>query len=807
MNTTSSQLETISREITEFFADNSHISIRPNESNPPDRYTISYKIQGVCKEGHTDVYSCDTHVVSISLPFGFPHFPPNCLPESPTFHPDFDSSAICIGDVWDTDKSLVQLILHIAKMISGEIYSRNNAFNEEAEEWYNANSEKLPFDTLDCSEKSASQTPSLEKPVLDTIDTLGDDDFADSFSLEKDFTTPAQVDIDRLRIIAKQKRFQALSRELQTIEGSFDGRTELESQIQTAMDKAMALYQEADTLENKGEQQQALDKYLAVENLVADYPMIQEAKERVQQAFDLLGEWVNTADDSSNNIPGKQGTLAALKPDAAAKKSGTRTFFEDTKAVSKKWFFFALGAGGIALVVTLGIAYLSLGSSLERAAREYEECRRLLETNKFTAAQRKCDEALSLTTEIRVVKQNEKEELVRKINKTLSSPKLQQGLLGKTLYNGKYISKATKGNLLRFQENSKNGDIFFQDARWEEAVNSYSNALDSAKNTDIIDETQLASIREKLPRAQFNALRQAGKKAFALSEWGSATEFFDKALSLARKNPYILPREMKEVTVLFQKTQFNKLHTQGLEYSKARQWKKALESYQQALQLIADIRHPDDSDVLLKLHESIAKSKIYMAVQKGKEAFSASQWDDVIAHYEKAILLLEENSKLLNQINTQESRLKLSRMMLQAEIIKNKQDIAKNLKSENYDSVIERLEHIKKSITSSQFAQQEEFQTILQENTAQLKEMKQKIRLTQQISYLKDNFERLFLKHYPAASRSALSAPKVEFIRKIGNKFLFRMQCTETTGGRALRLQMDYLYSPANNRWSFYSEE
>jgi hypothetical protein len=196
-----------------------------------------------------------------------------------------------------------------------------------------------------------------------------------------------------------------------------------------------------------------------------------------------------------------------------------------------------------------------------------------------------------------------------------------------------------------------------------------------------------------------------------------------------------------------------------------------------------------------------------MAIEKGKQAFSASQWDDVIVHYEKAILLLEENSKLLSQINTEESRTKLSRIMLHTEIIKNKQDVVKYLKAEEFEAVIERLQRIGKKISTSQFAQQAEFQTILSESNLQLKDVKQQLRLIKQTSYLKDNFEKLFLKHYPSASRSELSAPKVTFLKHIGEKVLFRMQCTETTGGRSLRLQMDYLYSPNNDHWSFYSEE
>jgi len=102
------------------------------------------------------------------------------------------------------------------------------------------------------------------------------------------------------------------------------------------------------------------------------------------------------------------------------------------------------------------------------------------------------------------------------------------------------------------------------------------------------------------------------------------------------------------------------------------------------------------SDAISSLHENIRKNENLHDHRKGKKAFAASEWDEVVSQYEKAIILLEENSKLLSQINTEESRIKLSRIMLHAEIIKNKQNVAQSLKSEDFDSVIEKLESIKR---------------------------------------------------------------------------------------------------------------
>lgn len=795
MNKTSNQLETVFQEINEYFANIPSITVTPEKGTPPDQYTVTYQITGVCKKLDGDVYSCDNHTISISLPFGFPHFPPNCLPESFTFHPDFDSSAICIGDAWEAEKSIVKLILHIGRMISGETYSESNTFNEEAAEWYRNNSDQLPFDSTDFEEPAPASLPSVEEEsTLDSIDTLDDTDFGGSFSLEQDPPPATEIDTDRLCVIAKQKRFHTLSRELQAIDEPFNGREELEGQIQTAMDKATALFREAETLEHQGKQKEALEKYHIIDNLVSDYPKLQESKNRTQQAFDLLGDWVSNEPD----IPDS---------DTAPSQTTRRLFFEETKAVSKKWFLLALAGGSIGLVATLVFTYFSLSSSLEKAGNRFNECQNLLDANNFLGAASKCDEALALTTEVRMVRQDEKDALAGKIQTLLASPKLRQGLAGKTLLDGKYVSKSTKELLLAFKEAKKNADSFFGKELWSEAANSYTKALDIVKkSTNAIDAPLLAEIEPKLLHSQFNAAMQAGEKSLATTDWGGATEHFGKALQLAKANPNLTPEDITQLELLSNQAEFNTLRDQGHNSFNAGEWDAALSSYHRALDLVEKLGL-SKSDTISSLHENIAKTNIYMTIEKGKHAFATSQWDEVIAQYEKAILLLEENSKLLSRINTQESRIKLSRIMLHAAIIQHKQDVAKHLKSKEYAPAIEKLGDIKQAITGSQFADEAEFKTILEETAAKVIDAEKQLLLIEQTTYLTDNFETLFLKHYPAATRSVLSTPKVEYLRNIGSELLFRMQCSETTGGRPLRLQMDYLYSPASKSWSFYSEE
>lgn len=159
MTLLSEQLEAIFLEIKANFGQHRQIQVVPIAGSPPEQYRITYHLQGLCKKSGGEIQTCTDHSITLNLPFGFPHFPPNCKPETPVFHPDFDQAAICISEFWENNQSLSALIIHIGRMLCGEIYSTTNAFNEEAAIWYQENQQKLPLDTVDPA------SPGIPPPV------------------------------------------------------------------------------------------------------------------------------------------------------------------------------------------------------------------------------------------------------------------------------------------------------------------------------------------------------------------------------------------------------------------------------------------------------------------------------------------------------------------------------------------------------------------------------------------------------------------------------------------------------------------
>ena len=180
MATSNEQLKNIYQDLKAKFDNHPFIKVSPFEGDPPEKYEIQYSIRGLVQDSDGKVVESSTHSVFINIPFGYPHFPPSCTPQSPTFHPDFDQAAICIGEFWNKDRSLSELVIYIGQMIAGEIYSIENAFNDSAAEWYQKIASELPFEKKDFSYSSSPEEPEIrfdeEDLLLEGMDTLDDSD-------------------------------------------------------------------------------------------------------------------------------------------------------------------------------------------------------------------------------------------------------------------------------------------------------------------------------------------------------------------------------------------------------------------------------------------------------------------------------------------------------------------------------------------------------------------------------------------------------------------------------------------------------
>lgn len=878
MATATKQLEAIHQEISERFSGDPVISVTPLDGDPPEKYEITYKTTGLYKDDSGTVQERDSHTITISIPFGFPHFPPSCKPKSSIFHPDFDPAAICIGDFWEKDRSISELISHLGQMISGNVYSTSNAFNEEAAKWYQDNRSRLPLapapsvetddepvddiidditlepepddeitlelddedlelddiiDDISLDPPPQGAPASLgsgdgdsdhsDKPVDTLDDSFLDTDFdylgAEGGDKQTDESTAVDqdsgVDADRYRLMARQKRHYELEMELSSLtdQQQFDGRGNLATQAAQALKQAREIYNQGTDFEHQGNPSKALAAFQQVEAVCSDYPGIHEDIERTKQAKELLGDWTEPDSQFNNGFSDApeedMDQEEALSPDETDRlsslKAGSRTFFEQTARKTSKAVPLAVTIAVILCAATVGVYYFISTSTLDDARQKFAECKSVLDQNRFSEAERQCQIAIDIAGQVQYFNAGERDRLIEEIKVVQNSQSLTEGLAGNLLLDGKYLPKQVVKTIRAFRYFNAEGDKHFKQEAWQQAASSYRQALDLSSKNEGVDPQLIFTVSENLKMAEFKVLLRSGSELIEREQWVLATQDLNKALAyvnnlnIENKAEIIdeISAKLAEISLATSKEEGDRSFSQG-------KWEEALGHYKKALTVVKKSYAPDDP-IIEELNQLVIKAQLYYTVNEGKTAFTNANWDEAIDNYGKAIEILESNRTVLRQASTDENREKLARVMLQASVIRDKQDAARFLKDEEYEEAINKLQSVIDSITRSTFSKEEEFAAVVDDTRNLIKQTETDILLTDKIIYLEDNFKELFTAHYTISSPESLVEPEVIFEKQLGQKLIFKLQCIEVGRGRPLKLVMKYAHDLDRGTWSFYS--
>jgi ubiquitin-protein ligase len=135
-----------------FTSDHPFIAVVATEGDPPEKYTIEFRVRGLSEAEETEVVLPKTlHRAEVFLPLDYPRRPPFARMITPVFHPNIDPQKICIGDHWSAGQSLAQLIARIAEMICFQSYNVKSPLNAKAAAWAEQNMTRLPLQTGDLS--------------------------------------------------------------------------------------------------------------------------------------------------------------------------------------------------------------------------------------------------------------------------------------------------------------------------------------------------------------------------------------------------------------------------------------------------------------------------------------------------------------------------------------------------------------------------------------------------------------------------------------------------------------------------------
>lgn len=822
------QLEEIHDEIVQRFSRHPAVSITPLEGDPPEKYQIRYLIKGLQKnDNDIEPLECEEHLVTIAIPFGFPHFPPSCIPDSPVFHPDFDPAAICIGEFWSPDKKLPDLIIHLGQLLCGEKYSTENAFNEDAAAWYLQHADDFPLTTFPVDavvETGAGEiaiddleevNDDLELDIIDDTDltddlsylSLEDSDTEESLTEEPPIpeSRPEQSpDHDLIGLLQKQKRYQALNQYLHNLPADvvFDTKNELLELTDDQLQKAQGLYREAESLEHEGQTLKSLKNYNAVLACVSDFPGIEADITRLEQAAELLGSF----EEKPPEPPSEPESKKTTKSSTSKTKKKKVTLFED-KGAGKSKNYVPYAIGGILLICLCGVGfiYYTNTSRLTKAERTFNQCQTSLGNHDFGATDKLCSEALIEAQKIRFFKTGPRDTLISNIELTLSSEALKQGLAGNVKYKDRYISVNAFKSIESFNKLLADGEKAYTEEDWTNATDNLSKALEIASKNSDIDRELIPQIEKKLNIARFTAAYNNGVAFSQQNLWKEAiAELTTASTILPVLDKDTRQKYENEINQLLQKASYRSLAGQADELYNTGHWAEAVTAYKdinaQNTAYLTD--HPEKMQELL---EKIAKAELYSTIQAGKDAFGDSNWDLAVEKYDRAINLLNENRQSLNDVSSQENRRKLSLIKLQAAIIRDQQGAALDLKNKDYATALKKFQRILDTIEDSHFNADDEIRVIADDTRKSIESTRDDLLIRSKVEYLNKNYQTIFIDNFPAATQDSLKDPKIEYLKKVDNKLLFKMECLETGGGRPLRLVINYLFDPATEKWSFYT--
>jgi ubiquitin-protein ligase len=158
------------------FEDHPYIRIVETAGNPPDRYTVEYRLKGLVQE-KDEIQVRELHRAKITLGPNFPKEMPQCVMLTPVFHPNIDHLAICTEDIGSAGQTIDQLIVFIGEMITYQAYNIQSPRNGEAAQWAREHAAEFPLESVSLTPAllleggaltplTAQSTPALPSPAM-----------------------------------------------------------------------------------------------------------------------------------------------------------------------------------------------------------------------------------------------------------------------------------------------------------------------------------------------------------------------------------------------------------------------------------------------------------------------------------------------------------------------------------------------------------------------------------------------------------------------------------------------------------------
>ena len=131
------------------FTGHAYIIVKPSNGELPEKYDITYFVNGIYLLPDGRIETLGRHEVQIALHAEYPRYKPICTISTPIWHPNFRDGQICIGDIWGAGESLSEIIINIGDMIQYKSWNSSSPLSAEAAEWAMKNKHLFPVGSLE----------------------------------------------------------------------------------------------------------------------------------------------------------------------------------------------------------------------------------------------------------------------------------------------------------------------------------------------------------------------------------------------------------------------------------------------------------------------------------------------------------------------------------------------------------------------------------------------------------------------------------------------------------------------------------
>ena len=152
------------------FAGHKNIIVTPIGDEPPEKYHVTYFVNGIYLLPDGRIETLGRHEIEITLHADYPRYKPICKILTPIWHPNFRDGQICIGDIWGAGESLSDIIINIGDMIQYKSWNSYSPLSADAAQWAMENKHLFPVGNIDLYIADYASS----KEVVE-IDLFGDD--------------------------------------------------------------------------------------------------------------------------------------------------------------------------------------------------------------------------------------------------------------------------------------------------------------------------------------------------------------------------------------------------------------------------------------------------------------------------------------------------------------------------------------------------------------------------------------------------------------------------------------------------------